>query len=182
MTPQSITILTKPMIIVSVIHDARNFASSPWAFLSKGCLANFGNIAHHKCFYNRTRSAIFFVQGIPLSSFRSGLMKIVATISVILTQLLTFGIIHMHGVRIAIMRFTHIGLIVYVHISAGLISRQWGSRTFLMMFTKETSRNGRTHTLCLRVFIITLATCFRLLGFLFCICSHPYFSGRKNTG
>ena len=53
MTPQTITILTIPMIIVSFVYNCGHLTTSPWAFLCKGGATDFGNITHHEFFYHR---------------------------------------------------------------------------------------------------------------------------------
>jgi hypothetical protein len=82
MAPQAIAVLAIPMIVFAWVHNCRNLAHADRASFRKRGFRNFRNVTHHKFLHYGARAPLHLIQIVTVTSFRTGLMKIVTAASV----------------------------------------------------------------------------------------------------
>ncbi len=138
MTPHSIGILAIVMVVLTWIHYQGDFTLPLGTFTIKGCPFNCGIIRLLKALHNRTGTAFGRIEGIPIPMKCTGLVKIPATTTILLTKLRRHRIQYIHSVGIAIMGEAYVGIAVVTHgIIGWFISGLGRSRTSLMIRAEE---------------------------------------------
>jgi hypothetical protein len=85
MTPITITVLTIPMVIYTLIYYCRHLTHTGRAFHIKLRLCHLRNITHHKFLHYGARTTFLLIQRIAVPRFRTGLMEKVTAVAVLLT-------------------------------------------------------------------------------------------------
>jgi hypothetical protein len=85
MTPITITVLTIPMVIYTLIYNCRHLTHSSGTLLGKRGFRYLRNITHHKFLHYGARTTFLLIQRIAVPRFRTGLMEKVTAVAVLLT-------------------------------------------------------------------------------------------------